>query len=190
MNKLRLLLVAASIFVSGLFIFAPLTHAAKVFTDDDLKKFRPVIPDKPSEPEVKQNKVDSPATKTKPVEEPAKPVSKNFNFYYDGAFVGVTITTIPGEKKITMDFQIRSKSIYICYRDLNISQNGRTISFDLASEGDDSAKFSPASGWEGCGVSYSGVTRTAVVGPVPGWFNFKESFSFNFRGRILTIDQL
>lgn len=189
MNKSKTSFTVVLIFAAWLLILAPCPGAAKVFTDDDLKKFRPNTPDKTSEQEVKQNKTDSPAPHPKPAEEPAKPISKNFNFYYDGAFVGVTITTMPGEKKINLDFQIRSKSIYICYRDLNITQKGRTLSFGTAADGDDTAKFIPAAGWEGCGVSYSGVTRTAVVGPVPEWFNFKESFNFNFRGRILTIDQ-
>lgn len=185
MNKLRLLIVVASIFASILFISAPITQAAKVFTDDDLKKFRPSPAEKSTEQEIKQQKVQPAA---KPVEEPAKPATRNFDFYYDGAFVGVNVATMPGEKKINLTFQMRSKSLYICHRDLNITQKGRTISFAQAAGGDDSAKFSPSSGWEGCAVIYSGVTRSAVVGPLPEWFSFKESFSFNFRGRILNID--
>ncbi|MBN2654382.1 MAG: hypothetical protein JXR79_04630 [Nitrospirae bacterium] len=189
MNKLILLLLAAAIFVSGLFIYAPLTHAAKVFTDDDLKKFRPVQTEQPSASAPAKEKAAKQADSDKPAEEPAKPVTKSFTFYYDGALTGINISTMPAEKKVRLDIQIRSKSLYICYRDLYISQKGRTINFATAAEGDESAKFSPDSGWEGCSVIYSGVSRSAVVGPLPDWFNFKEPFSFNFRGRTLTIDQ-
>ncbi|MDX9713862.1 MAG: hypothetical protein RBT37_00370 [Dissulfurispiraceae bacterium] len=189
MNNSKGLSTAVLIFGTALLILTQYSHAAKIFTDDDLKKFRPAKTEQPAESDPAQTKSAEPAAPDKPAEEPAKPVAQTFTFYYDGTLTGINISTIPANKKVNIDFQIRNKSLYICHRDLSLSQRGRTITLSPAPEGEDSAKFSPGAGWEGCSVIYYGVSRSAVIGPLPDWFDFKESFSFNFRGRILTIDQ-
>lgn len=108
-------------------------------------------------------------------------------FTYEGV-ANITETTVKiltrkTDKEIRLTFEEEKGSLFLCYRQMAIFQDGLEFSLIVAplSPNADRALLIGENGWSGCEVLGAGSVVKAIISGIPDWFDFSQPYHFRYR---------